>query len=143
MDDEYLWAKILGNLRQMVDPTTPNWTRKGVPGVIRGIVENLQRNPIPTVADFLPGVGDAKALAYDAPKEFGQGNMGMGALALASALPVVPNLAKAAGDAGVVARAADDAPKGIRAYHGSPHDFDEFSMDAIGTGEGAQAYGRG
>ena len=32
---------------------------------------------------------------------------------------------------------------GIKAFHGSPHDFDEFSMDAIGTGEGAQAYGHG
>jgi len=32
---------------------------------------------------------------------------------------------------------------GIRAYHGSPHDFDEFSMSKIGTGEGAQAYGHG
>jgi hypothetical protein len=35
------------------------------------------------------------------------------------------------------------APQGIRAYHGSPHDFDRFSLDAIGTGEGAQAYGHG
>ena len=34
-------------------------------------------------------------------------------------------------------------PEGIKAYHGSPHDFDRFSMDAIGTGEGAQAYGHG
>ena len=33
--------------------------------------------------------------------------------------------------------------KGITAYHGSPHDFDRFSMDKIGTGEGAQAYGHG
>ena len=32
---------------------------------------------------------------------------------------------------------------GVTAYHGSPHDFDKFSMDKIGTGEGAQAYGRG
>lgn len=31
----------------------------------------------------------------------------------------------------------------IRAYHGSPHDFDKFSLDKIGTGEGAQAYGHG
>jgi hypothetical protein len=29
------------------------------------------------------------------------------------------------------------------AYHGTPHDFDKFSMDKIGTGEGAQAYGHG
>jgi len=31
----------------------------------------------------------------------------------------------------------------LKAYHGSPHDFDEFSTEAIGTGEGAQAYGHG
>jgi hypothetical protein len=34
-------------------------------------------------------------------------------------------------------------PTGIRAYHGSPHDFDRFDMSKIGTGEGAQAYGHG
>ena len=33
--------------------------------------------------------------------------------------------------------------KGFTAYHGSPHDFDKFSLDKIGTGEGAQAYGHG
>lgn len=32
---------------------------------------------------------------------------------------------------------------GIRAYHGSPHDFDKFDISKIGTGEGAQAYGHG
>jgi hypothetical protein len=35
------------------------------------------------------------------------------------------------------------ATQGIRAYHGSPHDFDRFDMSKIGTGEGAQAYGHG
>lgn len=29
------------------------------------------------------------------------------------------------------------------AWHGSPHKFDKFSLDKIGTGEGAQAYGHG
>jgi hypothetical protein len=38
---------------------------------------------------------------------------------------------------------ADNQPTGIRAYHGSPHDFDRFDMSKIGTGEGAQAYGHG
>ena len=33
--------------------------------------------------------------------------------------------------------------KFIKAYHGSPHDFDQFSLSKIGTGEGAQAYGHG
>ena len=32
---------------------------------------------------------------------------------------------------------------GITAYHGSPHDFEQFDTSKIGTGEGAQAYGHG
>jgi hypothetical protein len=35
------------------------------------------------------------------------------------------------------------AAKGIKAFHGSPHDFDAFSTAKIGTGEGAQSYGHG
>lgn len=31
----------------------------------------------------------------------------------------------------------------IKAYHGSPHDFDKFDLSKIGSGEGAQAYGHG
>lgn len=33
--------------------------------------------------------------------------------------------------------------KGIRAFHGSPHDFERFSMGKIGTGEGEQVQGHG
>ena len=43
----------------------------------------------------------------------------------------------------LAAGAAMKAPRGIRAFHGSPHHFDKFSLDKIGTGEGAQMYGRG
>jgi hypothetical protein len=42
-----------------------------------------------------------------------------------------------------MARGPTRIPDPIRAYHGSPHTFDEFRMDRIGTGEGAQAYGHG
>jgi hypothetical protein len=38
-----------------------------------------------------------------------------------------------------LARVADE----ITAYHGSPHDFSAFATEHIGSGEGAQAYGRG
>lgn len=31
----------------------------------------------------------------------------------------------------------------IKAYHGSPHDFNQFDTSKINTGEGAQAYGHG
>ena len=34
---------------------------------------------------------------------------------------------------------ADEAGN-IRVWHGSPHDFDKFSMDNIGTGEGSRNY---
>ncbi|HSV44616.1 MAG TPA: LPD38 domain-containing protein [Ramlibacter sp.] len=34
-------------------------------------------------------------------------------------------------------------PVFARAYHGTPHRFERFTTDAIGTGEGAQAYGWG
>jgi hypothetical protein len=37
----------------------------------------------------------------------------------------------------------DQAAPGIRAYHGSPYDFDRFDISKIDTGEGAQAYGHG
>ena len=39
------------------------------------------------------------------------------------------------------ALAAGGAP--IRAYHGSPHNFDRFDASKIGTGEGAQSFGHG
>lgn len=37
----------------------------------------------------------------------------------------------------------NDVISGKTVYHGSPYLFDKFSMDKIGTGEGAQAYGHG
>jgi len=37
----------------------------------------------------------------------------------------------------------DDGLFAIRAFHGTPHDFDRFDMSKIGTGEGAQVFGHG
>ena len=37
----------------------------------------------------------------------------------------------------------DPSYKYKKVYHGSPHDFDEFSHEHMGSGEGAQAYGHG
>ena len=64
---------------------------------------------------------------------------------------IVPNLQKTFGEEGAreigssVMMALPFVRKvpSMKAFHGSPHDFDEFSMDQIGTGEGAQAYGHG
>lgn len=53
-------------------------------------------------------------------------------------------------DAAMAGRVANTAAEflpsehgGMKLYHGSPYDFDRFSMSKIGTGEGAQAYGHG
>lgn len=39
--------------------------------------------------------------------------------------------------------ALQDLKPGMKAYHGSPYKFSEFTLDHVGTGEGAQAYGFG
>jgi hypothetical protein len=44
---------------------------------------------------------------------------------------------------GALTQLARRIPNPIRAYHGTPHKFDEFDISKIGTGEGAQAYGHG
>ena len=111
-----------------------------------------------TVADFVPLLGTALQ-ANEAGRDIGtRGQRLQGGVNLAIAAIPLPAAAK--GGAGKLAKtSADDlvrALKGdavnavaetpkpkITAYHGSPHDFDEFSLDKIGTGEGAQAYGRG
>src|SRR5215471_5241978 len=66
-------------------------------------------------------------------------------LPMATALPVGDLTAalKASGEALQAGQRAEQAFQGIKAFHGSPHDFDKFSMAKIGTGEGAQAYGHG
>jgi hypothetical protein len=49
----------------------------------------------------------------------------------------------AMGGSSVVPAEANSLRMGIKAYHGSPHDFERFDSSKIGTGEGAQAYGHG
>lgn len=92
-------------------------------------------------------VNSAAALAPVAAWKLAGSPMDEVAGAVSDTLTGVGMKARGAMDAGQ-AFAADEfggvgPSKGIRAYHGSPHDFDRFSMDAIGTGEGAQAYGHG
>ena len=49
----------------------------------------------------------------------------------------------AMGPSGYDNKLKDMALAGLTVYHGSPHKFDKFDMNKIGTGEGAQAYGHG
>jgi hypothetical protein len=81
---------------------------------------------------FVPGVGDVTGLAADVDmymRDPESRNLPNYLLTAAGALPFLP--------------AASQVRQGIKAYHGSPHSFDRFSTEQIGTGEGAQAYGQG
>lgn len=66
--------------------------------------------------------------AYDVGREAASGNAGTAAVLAGLLAAPVP---------------AKGLKKTIRAFHGSPHDFERFDMSKIGTGEGAQAYGHG
>jgi hypothetical protein len=59
------------------------------------------------------------------------------------ALPMLAGGPEAKAVQGVAEDIAPAVAKGIRAYHGSPYDFNQFDLSKIGTGEGAQAYGHG
>jgi len=78
----------------------------------------LATSTVPVVGDVVGLANDARYL-YQEPSLINAAMMGIGAI------PLVPSLGM------------------IKAYHGSPHKFDRFSMDSIGTGQGAQAYGYG
>lgn len=132
----------LGQALRNASATLNSWyDASGLDNVRRAIDPNRVFGPS-DVASFAPGGGLVNAWqdsgrARDNLKagNYGQaaidyGNMGLN---LAGELPFA-KLAMAMMPA---------AKKGITAFHGSPHDFDRFSMDKIGTGEGAQAYGHG
>lgn len=59
-----------------------------------------------------------------------------GAGLLADAVRHAPEIASAA-------KGLLDPALAMTLFHGTPHKFNKFSLDAIGTGEGAQAYGHG
>lgn len=100
----------------------------------------VQADPLKALANLVMGAVDP----WGQPKGMNTGSIGG---LLGAALPLA-SLARGA-EAGMAARGtqaargAEEAAPGIRAYHGSPHDFDKFALEKIGTGEGAQAYGHG
>ena len=106
----------------------------GVPLEI-GYGEQDQMSPLDAAAIVtggVPVVGDLTGLAADVDmymRDPESRNIPNYLLTAAGVLPFLP--------------AASQVRQGIKAYHGSPHDFDRFSTDYIDTGEGAQAYGRG
>lgn len=94
-------------------------------------------NPVLAQAlDFLGGLTGFKDALVPTSSGATVAGAGLGAMLPLAALGSLKKL-------GTAAKMAEATPTPIRAYHGSPHDFDRFSLSKIGTGEGAQAYGHG
>lgn len=72
--------------------------------------------------------------------ELGTAATGLAAFLL-SAAPLPGGVKKPAKKG--IADLIGDNSGAVRAWHGSPHDFDKFDMAMLGTGEGNHAFGRG
>jgi hypothetical protein len=124
--------------------------QKGDKGEVRGNILPLRRNSEGGLRPAMPemlrqaGIGLLDLLSASSTGEItpeaGEFMVNMtpaGGLSAAARPSAVGSLGIFGGNPGKYGKGP------IKAYHGSPHDFDKFSLDRIGTGEGAQAYGHG
>ena len=92
----------------------------------------LRENPVGLLSSAMQGAtDDMRGLMYE-----GESLQRPEDILMMAAAPMAPN-------ARGLLNYDPNVMNAIKAYHGSPHSFDKFSMDKIGTGEGAQAYGHG
>ena len=137
-------GRAFSDFARDIDTAKTHLSRLAEGSVIVGAVRGMRPEDQAALAtSFVPGVGDAAGLYadytdirenWDQVPWYDKAGM-VGAAAL-GAVPFVPSRSQ-------VNAGAEVAREKIKAYHGSPHDFDKFTTEAIGTGEGAQAYGHG
>jgi hypothetical protein len=98
---------------------------------VQGVMESLLGGS-PAQQQITEDLGRLSADVQGVGRSVAQGDMGM-----------LGEVFQRAGTPKSVGAASSDKPAGMRAFHGTPHDFDKFDLSKIGTGEGAQAYGHG
>lgn len=118
----------------MLRPYQPTWKEQIAAllmGDTRPSPERRQFSQgIADILGYLPGTGNVLQGQEAAARGDTKG-------ALMAMLPMAPA-------ARIPAQVEQQAVKqGIRAFHGSPHDFPAFDISKIGTGEGNQVYGHG
>ncbi|WP_296201733.1 hypothetical protein [uncultured Hyphomicrobium sp.] len=120
-----------------------------VPGMIKDTWDSFNRGLERQGAASRGEISREQASAASAPRRTGPSafDFDLGDAVTTAMTPITGNLAGslfgAIPDGALGVGASKPPTVGIRAYHGSPHDFDKFSLEKIGTGEGAQAYGHG
>ncbi len=116
---------------QTISPTQPTWKDR--------IAQFLMGDQRPSVErrNFVEGLMGTSGI----------GPSGFGIASLTPAGPILDAQEAAQGGdyrgAALAAIPIPGAARGLRVYHGSPYDFERFSLSKVNTGEGAQAYGHG
>ncbi len=152
--NEAQWRARLANQGQLSahKPTAGERIETGLGGVLGKVVgdqagKRLAGRAMAPLNDLTP-VGNVTGAADGATQfangirrgHLAQAALGAGAFAL-SVIPGSQGAKRVTGN--VLGKLLRDEAGAIRAYHGSPYDFDKFDAAKIGTGEGNQAYGRG
>ncbi len=152
---EAQWREKLGN-QGSITTARPAWGEKlenAVASTLRAAgVENRRANRLANrttggLNDFTPvgNITGAQEGARDVANGMSRGDLkqavlGAGVFGL-SMLPFAGPAKRKGGD--ILRQVLKNEDGAIRAWHGSPYDFDQFDASKIGTGEGNQAYGRG
>ena len=136
----------------MASPTTQDWGNFDMPSLadlirmgkqyigdaMPGGSLNPETAPVARQANYLSGILDpASQVSQDATNWHKRTQIGLKDQLAGRQTPEAEQAYQ------TMMMAAGMAPIGMTAWHGSPHKFDKFSLDKIGTGEGAQAYGHG
>jgi hypothetical protein len=106
--------------------------------VAKPVVGKRMASKLADLVDYSP-VG-ALTTAFQAGQDLRNSSYGSAAVnTLGALLGALPDGGAALAKGGAGALHSIIAPL----FHGSPHKFEKFALDKIGTGEGAQAYGHG
>jgi hypothetical protein len=126
-----------------IDPTTAFAGGFGANIMRRGLMGALRGGTAAAVADYPLGLATAGVENIDPRLAMPFNIMGGMASGASFERGLENAMAGKAHPVRTARRALGNAMGQVDVWHGSPHSFDRFSMDKIGTGEGAQAFGHG
>jgi hypothetical protein len=138
--------------RDVTDRITQNLLVTGISGVAgygmakgAGVVGNMLSDAATSAAPIIDQAGQAAEarMAERGPITDRLMSGGDPMDVVDPALAAAGKLVRPTKENPVTAVAPTETEPGIIAFHGSGADFDQFSLEKIGTGEGAQAYGYG
>lgn len=141
-------SNMLMGLRDMIPQVQADDSSlaSGIISRIGRTLTGMPRAGLETMANWLEGTHnpDAVRIGPDTIAPLGLAGFAMGVprAAVGAKAAAMADNAKSS-TPGTVVNSMGEQPQTIRAYHGSPHDFDKFDMGKIGTGEGSQAFGHG